>query len=341
MLLTVLGITLAAMVAPSTARAQAPRSGRRRPLRSGGDPWAPPEGIRLLLFGGKGGVGKTTCAAACALHLARRGKRVLLISTDPAHSLGDALDAPLSDEPRQVAERLLARELDADRAFAARRAQYRKSVDELFDELRGGARFDATFDRAVVHDLIDLAPPGIDELFALFAVSEALQGEFDLVVVDTAPTGHALRLLEMPEKALGWVHALLGILLKYRRVIGLGDLARTLTATSKELRELRDLLRDPARTLFVPVTRAAALPRAETERLLRALRKLRIPAGPVLVNALTPPGCARCGRVAGAEAREVAALRRRTPAMLVAPAVAPPPRGTRALLAFGRTWTPR
>jgi len=325
----------------SSARAQAPRSGRRRPLRSGGDPWAPPEGIRLLLFGGKGGVGKTTCAAACALHLARRGKRVLLISTDPAHSLGDALDAPVSDEPRQVAERLLARELDADRAFAARRAQYRKSVDELFDELRGGARFDATFDRAVVHDLIDLAPPGIDELFALFAVSEALQGEFDLVVVDTAPTGHALRLLEMPEKALGWVHALLGILLKYRRVIGLGDLARTLTATSKELRELRDLLRDPARTLFVPVTRAAALPRAETERLLRALRKLRIPAGPVLVNALTPPGCARCRRVAGAEAREAAALRRRTPAMLVAPAVAPPPRGTRALLAFGRTWTPR
>ena len=124
-------------------------------------------------------------------------------------------------------------------------------------------------------------------------------------------------------------------------MIGLGDLARTLTATSKELRELRDLLRDPARTLFVPVTRAAALPRAETERLLRALRKLRISAGPVLVNALTPPGCARCGRVAGAEAREAAALRRRTPAMLVAPAVAPPPRGTRALLAFGRTWTPR
>jgi len=161
------------------------------------------------------------------------------------------------------------------------------------------------------------------------------------VVVDAAPTGHALRLLQMPEKALGWIHALLGILLKYRRVIGLGDLARTLTATSKELRELRDLLRDPARASFVAVTRAAVLPRVETERLLRALRKLRIPAGPVLVNALTPPGCARCRRIAGGEAKEVAALRRRTPAMLVAPAVAPPPRGTRALLAFGRTWAPR
>jgi arsenite-transporting ATPase len=303
--------------------------------------WSPPEGVRLLLFGGKGGVGKTTCAAACALHLARGGKRVLLLSTDPAHSLGDVLDVTLADQPREVAERLTARELDADRAFAARREQYRRSVDELFDGLSGGARFDATYDRLVVQDLIDLAPPGIDELFALFAVADALQGGYDVVVVDTAPTGHALRLLEMPEKALGWVHALLAILLKYRRVIGLGDLARTLTATARELRELQELLRDPGRALFVPVTRAAGLPRLETERLLRALRRLGIPAGPVLVNALTPPGCDRCGRAAGAEAREIAALRRRTPAMLAAPAVAPPPRGGRALLAFGRTWIPR
>jgi arsenite-transporting ATPase len=306
-----------------------------------GTAWVPPDGVRLLLFGGKGGVGKTTCAAACALHLARGGKRVLLLSTDPAHSLGDVLDHSLSDEPRVVAPRLTARELDADRAFAARREQYRRSVDELFDGLRGGSRFDATFDRQVVQDLIDLAPPGIDELFALFAVVEALQGDFDAVVVDTAPTGHALRLLEMPEKALGWVHALLAIQLKYRRVIGLGDLARTLTTTARELRELQDLIRDPARALFVPVARAAALPRMETERLLRALRRLGIASGPVLVNALTPPGCGRCERAAAAEAGEVEALRRRTPAMLAAPAVAPPPRGARQLLAFGRTWASR
>jgi arsenite-transporting ATPase len=145
----------------------------------------------------------------------------------------------------------------------------------------------------------------------------------------------------MPEKALGWVRALLAILLKYRRVIGLGDLARTLTGTARELRELQELLRDPERALFVPVTRAAALPRMETERLLRALRRLGIASGPVLVNALTPPGCARCRRAAKAEAAEVEALRRRTPAMLAAPAVAPPPRGARQLLAFGRTWASR
>jgi arsenite-transporting ATPase len=137
------------------------------------------------------------------------------------------------------------------------------------------------------------------------------------------------------------VHALLAILLKYRRVIGLGDLARTLTAAAKDLRELQDLLRDPERTLFMPVTRAAELPRLETERLYAALRRLGIAPGPVLVNALTPPGCARCKRMAKAEQTQLTALRRRTPAMLSAPAVVPTPRGTRALLAFSRTWTPR
>ena len=124
-------------------------------------------------------------------------------------------------------------------------------------------------------------------------------------------------------------------------MIGLGDLARSLTQAARDLRELQDLLRDPHRTLFMPVTRAAELPRVETERLLAALRRLRIATGPVLVNALTPPGCARCKRAAAAEDVQLTALRRRTPAMLGAPAVVPAPRGIRALLAFSRTWTPR
>ena len=326
----------------SAKSAAPPRATIVMPTAAGEDGgWDPPADVQLLLFGGKGGVGKTTCAAATALKLARAGRRVLLLSTDPAHSLGDAFDIELSDEPRKVGERLVARELDADRAFAAQREHYRKSVDELFEAVRGGASFDAPYDRVVVQDLIDLAPPGLDELFALVAVIEALRGAHDVVVVDTAPTGHSLRLLELPEKALGWVHALLAILLKYRKVIGLGDLARTLTTAARDLRDLQGLLRDPRRTLFVPVTRAAELPRVETERLLAALRRLRIATGPVLVNALTPPGCARCRRAAAAEEAQLKALRRRTPAMLGAPAVAPSPRGAHALLAFSRTWTPR
>lgn len=297
-----------------------------------------PAGVRLLFIGGKGGVGKSTAAAAAALELARGGRRVLLLSTDPAHSLGDVLQFALDDEEREVAPRLRARELDANRAFSARRERYRAAIDELFDVLRGGARMDTPYDRAVMQDLIDLAPPGIDELFALLAVVEALPRS-DLVVVDTAPTGHALRLLQLLAKAREWVQVLMQILLKYRRVTGLGQLAKDLTDTARELRELEQLLRDPARARFLAVTRPASLPRLETVRLFAGLRRLGVPAKAILVNALTPPGCARCNRAAAIEAEEVALLRRPGWAMLTAPRVAPEPRGAAALEEFGRSWT--
>ena len=101
------------------------------------------------------------------------------------------------------------------------------------------------------------------------------------------------------------------------------------------------MLHDPLRARFVAVTRAAALPRLETTRLLKALKRLRVAAPAVLVNALTPPGCSRCKRAGRDEARELTLLRkaRRGWAMLGAPAVAPGPRGLDELREFGRTWT--
>ena len=299
-----------------------------------------PAGTRLILFGGKGGVGKTTAAAACALSIAAGGRGVLLLSTDPAHSLGDVLGLPVGDTEREVQPRLFARELDAARAFGERRERYRAAVEELFASLRGGAAIDAPYDRAVMNDLIDLAPPGLDELFALLAVIDALQ-RHQVVVVDTAPTGHALRLLELVRKAREWVQALMRIQLKYRRVTGLGELAKDLTGTARELRGLDQLLKDEVRARFIAVTRAAALPRLETARLLRALRRLRIATPAVLVNALTPRGCSLCTRAAAAEEKEIGALRRIRGrwAMLGAPRIAPAPRGPAALARFGRTWT--
>ena len=199
---------------------------------------------------------------------ARGHRPVLLLSADPAHSLADVLAAPLGDDERAVPgapPRLRARELDADRALAAARERYRGAVDQLFDALRGGSNLDPAFDRAVVQDLIELAPPGIDELFALVAVTEALTGEGkadapSVVVLDTAPTGHALRLLALPDAAREWMQALLSVLLKYREVVGLGRLAQELVDVSKQLRSLAALLRDPARTAFVAVTRPARPP---------------------------------------------------------------------------------
>jgi len=346
---------LAPARAPRVARARRPPS--RRPA---GVPWwlpqVMPRGRRLLLFGGKGGVGKTSAASAAALELAaHRTGKVLLLSADPAHSIGDALRARLGDVPRAVpggSARLRARELDADRALREARARYRDAVDQLFDALRGGSHLDPAFDRAVVQDLIALAPPGLDELFAIVAVTSALvsgdeRERADAVVLDTAPTGHALRLLALPDAARQWVQALLAVLLKYREVVGLGKLAEELVQMSKQLRELEALLRDPDRTAFVAVTRAAELPRRETERLLEELARLRIPIAGFLVNAMTPPGCARCRRTAAREAAEVRALARRARSltgrerpMILAPMTAPEPRGPRALREWSRAWRP-
>jgi len=339
---------------PPIAAAPAQRRPPSRPARAiaAAPSWlhrlAPP-GIRALLFAGKGGVGKTSCAAATALALAASGVGdVLLLSTDPAHSLADVLAVPLGDDPRPVpgAPRLTARELDAPAAFAARRDRYRAVVDELFDALTGGARFDVAFDRSVVRDLIDLAPPGIDEILAMLAVVEALgPGGRDLVVLDTAPTGHTLRLLALPGVALEWVHALMEVLLKYRQVVGLGDAARDLVALARDLRGLQALLTDPARCAVVAVTRPAGLPRLETDRLLRDAGRLGLRMGAVVVNDVTPPGCARCRRAAALEARAIAALAaacaspaRRGCAIIVAPAVAPPPRGAAELARWWGHW---
>ena len=343
-----------APAAPPAAK-RAVSGAARRAARASATPWwlseLMPPSRRLLVFGGKGGVGKTTAAATAALALAARKSpgRVLLLSADPAHSLADALEVPLGDDERTVPgapARLRARELDAERALTAARERYRSAVDQLFDTLRGGSNLDPAFDRAVVQDLIALAPPGIDELFALVAVTDALTregAEAPAVVLDTAPTGHALRLLALPESAREWIQALLAVLLKYRQVVGLGQLAQELVEMSKQLRGLEALLRDPERTAFVAVTRPAELPRLETGRLLAELDELGIPVAGLLVNAMTPPGCARCRRAGAREEKHVRALARRflTRAgrpMILAPMIAPEPRGVRALRDWGTRW---
>lgn len=295
---------------------------------------------KLVLFGGKGGVGKTTCAAACAVDIAKRHpeKKVLVLSTDPAHSLGDAFDCELDDVPRKVpgaTKNLAAREIDARAAFEAERDRYRRAIDDLFSSIFKG-RMDASFDRRVLEDLLDMSPPGIDEIVAILSIVDA-QSKWDLVIVDTAPTGHTLRLLALPEKALDWVHALMQIILKYRRVVGLGELASDLTDLAKRLRALIALLADKERCAFVAVARPAELPRRETERLAKGLADLSVPLASIVVNAVTEGDCSRCKAAAKAEKPELARLRRLGDTM-VAPAIFPAPRGAKALLAWRAGW---
>lgn len=149
---------------------------------------------RVVLFTGKGGVGKTTCAAATAATAAARGARVLATSTDPAHSLGDAFDAVIGDRPTTVAEGIDAQQIDAQTRLEAHWHDIR---DYLVQLLAWGGLGEVQAQELVL-------VPGFDELFALLDLQEQVaRGVYDLVVVDCAPTAETLRLLALPD-ALQW-----------------------------------------------------------------------------------------------------------------------------------------
>jgi arsenite-transporting ATPase len=150
--------------------------------------------VRILLFTGKGGVGKTTVAAATAARAASLGHRTLVMSTDPAHSLGDSFDVQLGAEPSEVAENLWAEQIDSQ---ARLEANWREIQDYVVNLLNwGGVSPIEAEELSVI--------PGLDELFSLIDINRYHQkGGYDLLVVDCAPTAETLRLLSLPD-ALGW-----------------------------------------------------------------------------------------------------------------------------------------
>jgi arsenite-transporting ATPase len=150
--------------------------------------------MRILLFTGKGGVGKTTVAAATATLAAEHGLRTIVCSTDPAHSLSDVFDAPLGDRPTTIAHRLSGQQLNARVRFEEAWEEVRTYLVDVLDW--AGADAVEAEELAVI--------PGLDEVFALADIKEfATCGEYDLVVVDCAPTAETIRLLSLPD-VLGW-----------------------------------------------------------------------------------------------------------------------------------------
>ncbi len=150
--------------------------------------------MRILLFTGKGGVGKTTVAAATAVSTAAAGLRTLVLSTDPAHSLADAFDVALGDQPTPIAPRLWGGEIDTRARFEEAWNDVRDYVVDVLDWAGAGAL--EAEELAVV--------PGLDEVFALSELRErAASGSYDVIVVDCAPTAETLRLLSLPD-VLAW-----------------------------------------------------------------------------------------------------------------------------------------
>ncbi|WP_438388566.1 ArsA family ATPase [Actinopolyspora saharensis] len=265
--------------------------------------------MRMLMFTGKGGVGKTTLAAATATRVAARGGKVLVVSTDPAHSLGDCLGSALCGDPREVtvpAEETGAGPGTAEVRLHAAETATRGLLDEVWGELREHLHTLLASSGIAEVEAAELTGfPGVEELLALAEVRRlATEGPWDTVVVDCGPTAETLRLLTLPEALSGYLERAFP---RHRRVIrgvlagaagephtGRWDAAAdALGRLAERLGALAGSLTDP-RTSVRLVTTPESLVAAETRRTLTALSLHQIHVDGLLVNRMVPdPGSAR------------------------------------------------
>lgn len=269
----------------------------------------------VLFVGGKGGVGKTSVASALALAAARRGRRTLVVSTDPAHNLGHLWDRPVGDEIVSLAPLLDGVEIDPARTTDEHLATVGATMRRLMpDHLTGEIR-----------KHLDLArdAPGTHEAAVLERVAETVEeaeGRYDLVVFDTAPSGHTSRLMSLPETMTAWTEGLLrrqdrsekfGAALRglggdeddpAARVLGDDDrerpgdrrarrdqeIRRILVRRQQRFARLRELLRDAERTAFLIVLTAERLPVLETVELHAQLERTGVDVAGLVVNKRSP-----------------------------------------------------
>jgi len=261
---------------------------------------------KFFLLGGKGGVGKTSCAASLAVKFANDGYPTLIVSTDPAHSLSDSLDQQIGGgKPVPVISALgdiplSAMETDPEQARAELRQVMAddggKKLNEVLDALGMGQVADQLKDLQL-GDLLDTPPPGVDEAVAISKVVQFLKNpeysHFKRIIFDTAPTGHTLRLLTLPD----FLDVTIGKLVRLRQKLSLNAVKSFFTgkeekdAAVEKLEELkarmaeaRDLFRNESSTEFVIVTIPTMMAASESSRLAAALKKDSIPVNKIVVN---------------------------------------------------------
>ncbi len=246
------------------------------------------EDARVVMFAGKGGVGKTTLSAATALHFASEGHRTLILTSDPAPSLGDIFERRVGDRLVEVAPKLYALELSSEEVLRRWKQKFGGEVYEVLSSLV-----------PVQEEIIDYigSAPGIDEEFMLDYIAGIVKsGEYDKVVWDTAPAGHTLRLLRMPiifiehlDEAAKVYLRLYSAMLKIRDTLGLRKPRREIfdiIAGWRELSEqLLSFLRSP-QVEVIPVGTPQALSIAQLRRIVRELEDFGIGVEKVVVNSV-------------------------------------------------------
>jgi arsenite-transporting ATPase len=275
--------------AASSERGKTPSHPARRP---------PLAARRLTFLAGKGGVGKTTCASSIALQLARK-ERVTALSVDPAHTLRDVF-AHQSPPKNLSVETIDTRE---------KWRRFRESVGQEIERAVGALTprgVSVEYDAEAMRNLIEIAPPGADELFAITRLADLIADPSQAaIVVDTAPTGHFLRLLDLPKTAGEWVREFMRILLRYRELIPAGSLGEELLHASRSLHALEEMLHSSDCGVIV-VTRPERVVIAETRRLIDDLQRRGVQVSGVIANYVTPESDCSCDR--NMRSHEVAAL---------------------------------
>jgi len=252
---------------------------------------------QVVFFGGKGGVGKTTCSSAFSLYMSGKGYKTLVLSTDPAHSLGDIFQVELGNTVKKLDENLFGIEIDPE-------IESKKYINRIKEQMKGG------FSPLIINEIekqLDAAyhSPGAAEaaIFDKFIeIIDRVGNEYDRVIFDTAPTGHTMRLLSLPELMGGWLE---GMIRRRKDVNELFDMAskveKSLEERAKEdpiidillrrktdFEKARAFLIDEKKAGFVFVLNAQRLPIVETEKAINFLERYGIPVEGVIVNRILP-----------------------------------------------------
>ncbi len=247
--------------------------------------------LRIILYLGKGGVGKTTVSAATAVRSAALGKRTLVVSTDLAHSLADCLQKPLTSEPQELASNLWAQEVNV---LDEMRRGWGKVQDSMSKVLRKRG-----MDAVMAEELALI--PGMDEIFSLINIyRNAREGNFDVVIIDAAPTGETVRLLSMPDTFQWYASRFTNMqngplnlarpLLKALMPSNSTDILTSLNTLSERVTALREVLSDPEYSSYRPVVNPERMVIKEALRAETYLALFGYPIDGVVCNRVLQPG---------------------------------------------------
>ncbi|MDP8258045.1 MAG: ArsA family ATPase [Candidatus Aadella gelida] len=255
------------------------------------------DALKVILFGGKGGVGKTTCASSAGCFLAEDFK-TLLFSIDPAHSLSDSLGQKIGDEIKEIkgVRNLSAFEINANKALSKFKLEHEEEIKKILDT-------STYLDSEDIDSVFTLPIPGIDEVMGFNTIVDLIEeADFNKYVVDTAPTGHALRLLALPGLLDDWIKIMAKMRWKYRYMVTTfsgnydpdeGD--DFLFKMKKTVKKIGDLLKDKERCEFIAVTIPEDMAILETERLINGLNQYGIEVTQLVINNVLKSGdCEFC-----------------------------------------------